>query len=171
MCYLAKSVWIFSIKFEAWCYPGAYSKLRSPICPVSSTGSVTSQGHPLQGPLRWLLAGLLTRPCTSPLHSLCSAPDVNSQHVDQSRFPLRAASLRAFHHTRALAARLFVVASRALWPGCRSLVAPVSFSGTPQSTAVSSIHSPEHNTSFSSSRPPQELFPLSEMLFHSFSRL
>ena len=73
------------MKFAAWGYTWAYSKLWSPICPVSSTGRVTNQGQPLQGPLHWLLAGLLTGPCTLPY--IVFAPEVNSSCGNQSRLP------------------------------------------------------------------------------------
>lgn len=74
-------------------------------------GQCNQPGSSLAGTAPGLRAGLLTRPCTPPPYIVsASAPEVNSQHVDQSRFPRSptAASLRAFHHTRALAARLFV---------------------------------------------------------------
>lgn len=140
------------------------SILKAPksYLPCILHGQCNQPGSSLAGTAP-LLAGLLTRPCTS-LHSLCSAPEVNSQHVDQSRFPRPppCSIVKGFPPHPCPCCPTLVVASRALWPGCPIPVAPISFSGTPSPphsadpfTRAQHVFFPPHTLHRSSSLRPR----------------
>lgn len=118
-----------------------------------------------------LLAGPLTSSHTPPLHILCSASKVDSQIVNQSRFPLCSQPLTGFppHLPWCSHSPGHGLQGSVTWLSQHYCSGLVYLDHSVHLTDLHPFTGTKHI--FPSSHPSQELFPLSGMPFHSFSHV